>query len=178
MAESRLRFSQIIQEQLSRHPLMQERDIYKLLHQAAMGSEHSVNDETSARLWLLEEIAQIGNSPADPLWEEISPDGQVLRVNLRPFLEKGFDPESLLQAFLRTANEYQRDEQRLRCYSGWTQELIYEGMIPLLLSGFSEFIEEMRQLGFPAVHHSLVYEQTYRPAYRVVVRNFLQLILT
>jgi hypothetical protein len=178
MAESRLRFTQIIQEQLFRHPLMQERDIYKLLHQAAMGSEHSVNDETSARLWLLEEIAQIGNSPADPLWEEISPDGQVLRVNLRPYLEGGFDPESLLQSFLRTANEYRGDEQRLRCYVGWTQELIDEGMIPLSLSGFSEYIEEIRQLGFPAVHHSPIYEVAYRPAYRVVARNFLQLILT
>ena len=39
----------LLRNHFNRYPLMQVQDVYKLLHQAAMGSEHAVVDETNAR---------------------------------------------------------------------------------------------------------------------------------
>jgi hypothetical protein len=36
----------------------------------------------------------------------------------------------------------------------------------------------MKGLGHPAVHHSEMYEALYKPAYRVIAREFLPLPLT
>ena len=76
--------NKILQDHLARYPKMQARDVYKLLHQAAMGSEHAVTDIASARAWLERELAEIGPGPAEPLVDPISPDGQIARIHLRP----------------------------------------------------------------------------------------------
>jgi hypothetical protein len=36
------------------------------------------------------------------------------------------------------------------------------------------FFDKMEAQGFPAMHHSEVYKRLYRPAYRVVARQYLE----
>src|SRR5262245_16198317 len=81
--------SQLLGAHLARYPRMQLEDIYKLLHQAAMGPEHAVEDVAAARARLHTEAQQLGSGPADPLVDPISPDGRLARVHLRTFLEHG-----------------------------------------------------------------------------------------
>src|SRR3954454_8185237 len=78
--------SQLLSSHLQRYPRMQLEDIYKLLHQAAMGPEHAVQDPALARARLLEEMQQLTSSPADPLVDPISPDGRLARVHLRAYV--------------------------------------------------------------------------------------------
>ena len=107
---------QILVNHFSRTPAMQAQDVYKLLFQAALGSEHAVDDEKSVRIWLARELTEMGAGPNDPLLDPISPDGQTLRVHLRPYLHSGKDPEILLKAFLRTAAEWRGSTETLKAY--------------------------------------------------------------
>src|SRR6478609_7243711 len=90
----------IISAQVVRHPLMEPQDLYKLLHQAAMGSAHAVEDTAGVRLWLERELTTMGEGPVDPLIDTIAPDGSVVLVNLRPWVAAGRSTDSLLASFV------------------------------------------------------------------------------
>ena len=103
-------FHAILLNHAARDPAWQSRDVYKLAHQAALGSEHAVIDRERARGWLEEELAGLSgleHIPTDePLIDPISVDGSIARVHLRPLVRLGLPAEPLLDAFLRTAEEY------------------------------------------------------------------------
>jgi len=157
-------FAPILKSHLARYPEMQIQAIYKLIHQAALGSEHAVTDRHAAGVWLEREIMQLGDEDAEPAIDPISADGQIVRVHLRPFLAENGDPEALLTAFVRTANEFHGDEQTLKNY--WD---IAMGFFPP--AAMDDFIQSMK--GYPAMHHSEIYTQRYRPAYRVILQKYL-----
>jgi hypothetical protein len=165
--------SRILLNQIRRYPHLQLADLYKLLHQASMGSEHAVTDEAGARAWLERELATMGDGPQEPLVDEISPTGEIVRVHLRPYVEAGLDPAELLDAFLRTAREYQGSLEHLKEYGEVADWMASAGLLPFLAGHIGEFMDRMEQQGFPAVHHSQIYEREYRPAYRVVARVYL-----
>ncbi len=166
-------FAPIVLAHIKRYPLMQPADLYKLAHQAAMGSEHAVSSEAAARSWLERELAELGDGPPEPLLEPISPDGRVLRCHLRPYLKAGHDPESLLQAFVRGANQVSGDAELLRSYLDAILRLAAAGKIGADAGALGALFAEMEMAGWPAARHSLVYQQAYRPAYRVVIRELL-----
>ena len=68
--------SQLLSAHLARYPAMQLDDIYKLLHQAALGPGHAVDNPAAARKRLDQEMSALGEAPAGPLRDIISPDGQ------------------------------------------------------------------------------------------------------
>ena len=153
---------------------MQVQDLYKLLHQAALGSEQAVEDVEKAREWLDREIRTIGEGREEALLDTISPGGQLVRVNLRPYLQDGGDPDALLRAFVRTANEYPGSTERLRAYLQVALEMADAGTIPLGRAALEAFFDARSEEGYPAVHHSPAYQPAYAPAYRVVDQQFLE----
>jgi hypothetical protein len=156
-----------------RYPLWTVKDLYKLVHQAALGSEHALSDEARVRRWLSEELARLGPGPGDPLIDPISPDGRIVRVHLRPFKTLHLDPEALLSAFIRTAREFPPSPSRLGEYSAAAARLATEGELPFDTSQVSTFFAEMQAASYPAAHHSPAYVAAYHPAYRVIARELL-----
>ena len=65
-------FESILASHFARYPAMQLTDLYKLIHQAALGSEHAICAEASAREWLTRELAEMGVGPAEPLPDLLS----------------------------------------------------------------------------------------------------------
>lgn len=165
---------QILTAHFARYPHMQVVDLYKLLQQSALGSEHAVRDEQSARDWLKRELTAKGDGPDDPLMDPLSPDGQILRVHLRPYLEAGKNPETLLQAFIHTANEWRGSPDLLKEYGAAAARLAQLGTGVIRPEEIEAFFAKMEELDFPVVHHSKVYLRLYRPAYRVVARQILE----
>lgn len=168
--------TRILEDHCRRYPRLQAVDLYKLLHQASMGSEHAISSEEDVRAWLETELATMGAGWQDPLIDPISPSGEIVRVHLGPYVQAGYDPEELLKAFLRTAREYQGSVQRLRRYWGVAEQMVAARRLPFLPVQIDELMQRMEQQGFPAIHHSQVYKRSYRPAYRVVARTFLKLV--
>lgn len=153
----------ILRDHLSRYPALEIWDLYKLLHQAALGSEHAVPDPASAERWLVRELAEMGQGVAEPLIDPISHDGEIVRIHLRPYVAAGYDPQELLYAFICTANGHRGNAHLLEQY--W-EEAIALAIFPT--PQMNQFLHELRAKGFPAVHHSTAYEHFYRPAYRVI----------
>ncbi len=158
----------IIREQLKIYPSMQIEDVYKLLYQSALGSEHAVKDTSAARKWMENEIANLSFARSDSLVENISPDGRIVRVNLRPYLKKNYDPKVLLATFIKTAEEFKGSKDTLENYLDATVEMAEKGELKLNVNEMKKYFEKMKRDNYPAVHHSKKYASLYSPAYRVV----------
>jgi hypothetical protein len=166
--------SRILTNHLARTPAMQVQDIYKLLYQAALGSEHAAQDEVLARKWLELELLEMGDGPDEPLPDPISPDGQVARIHLRSYIRAGKEPQALLTAFVRTAQEWRGSVETLRGYGKNTAQYAETEKWPLHRAEIETFFAKMEVMEFPAVHHSAIYADFYHPAYRVVATRFLE----
>ena len=158
----------VLRDHFYRYPAMHIQDVYKLLHQAALGSEHAISNPESVRKWLERELAEMGSGTDEVAMDPISPDGQIVRVHLRPFITQGGDPEKLLAAFIRTANEFHGDKNILENYWKTATEMMH-----FQSEEMDRFMKAMRAQGYPALHHSSVYARMYHPAYRVVWRKLI-----
>jgi hypothetical protein len=163
----------IIIDQNRRYPLWRANDLYKLLHQAAMASEHAIEDEARARKWLLAEIETMGEGPDEPVVDPIAPDGLIVRVHLRPFIEENIDPEELLESFIATADRITPSEVMFQKSAQTALNLARNRKLPFQPEALQRLFDEMAGLGFPAIHHSADYESAYKPAYRVIARQLL-----
>ena len=169
-------FKPIVINHYIRYPEMQVEDLYKLAHQAAMGSEHAVSDIQSARQWLFNELKTLPLTSVEPSIDVITPDRSIARVHLKPYIKSGGVPENLLQAFIQTANEFHGSTDLLRSYWMDIKILAQQGEIPFSDDSLKSFINRMEAARYPAVHHSAQYEQAYHPHYRVVAPRLLALL--
>lgn len=170
-------FLAVIAEELQRHPSSGLADLYTFAYHAAMGAEHSGMDETAARTWLAREVAALGAAQtwpeslrAEPLLESLTPSGDLVRVNLRPFIVNGGDLGALAAAFTKTANEVVPSREHLEQYWRELEDGAERGSIPFARDSLATYFARQRALGFPTVEHSAAYLAAYRPAYRVVRR--------
>jgi hypothetical protein len=152
---------------------MEIQDLYKLLFQAVMGSEHAISSFDAARSWLKRELKNLPEGPDEPAIDVISPDGDIVRVNLRPFIQSGGNPSSLLDAFVRTANEYRGTIENMWSYWSFAERLAENGELPFKRPDMRAFFKLVEEDDFPAVHHSNRYENAYHPAYRVIKLAYL-----
>lgn len=164
---------QLLGQHLERYPRMALADIYKLLHQAALGPGHSVRDPDAARAALSSELLNVGEGPAEPLVDPISPDGRLARIHLRPFLAAQYDPAQLADAFVRTAAGYAGSQDKLAKFCGCLGDLADAGGIPFSRAEVAAFFDPIAAQGYPVVRHSDAYRTAYRPAYRVVDLHLL-----
>jgi hypothetical protein len=98
-----------------------------------------------------------------------------VRIHLRPYLAAGYDPSTLTDAFMRTAQEFHGSVETLRRYLRYAVKIDLGGDLPFTLQAVLAFFARMESLGFPAVHHSKVYELNYHPVYRVVHLAYLNM---
>lgn len=171
--KSKSAIKKLLLEEIEKHPHSKVDDIYKFIHQASFGSEHAVKDTQAVRKWMEYEIANLNYSITDELIDYLSPDGNLVRINLRPFLKKGYDPNFLLDAFIKTANNYQGSVKNFNFFWKTAKEFAKAKKFTFIAERMDNFYEEQSKKGFPAIHHSNEYETEYQPAYRVVDLRYL-----
>jgi hypothetical protein len=164
---------QLLGQHLQRYPHMELADIYKLLHQSALGPEHAVADPPAARARLKAEAASLGEGPEDPMTDPISPDGKLARIHLRPYIDAGHGLDLLADAFIQTARTYPGAADKLVKFCGCLGDLAGAGGIPFPQDEVERYFQSIADQGYPAVHHSNAYREAYRPAYRVVALDLL-----
>ncbi|MEW6579528.1 MAG: hypothetical protein AB1435_10070 [Chloroflexota bacterium] len=161
----------LIRTHLARYPQMQIADIYKLLHQAAFGPGHLIASKKAAREWLEHEAGRVSPSAELPLVESAHPDAQIVRLHLRPYLALGGDLKSLLEAFVRSAEQVRGDAQQMAAWWQVFEGLCSEGALCADICEQREatlFGRARAQEQWPAVHHSPAYHTVYQPVYRVL----------
>lgn len=158
-----------LEASLRARPLMRLQDVYKLLYQAYLGVGHLVSNGEAALAAIVNEMAE---APAvswdEDLWESISPEGTVGRVNLRPYRHRGLDPKALAEALFRFAQDSPGDIPQLaRSWEevGW---LIREGRLGFNLGEYGSLTERLVRDNYPAMHHSRTYAEAYMPSYRIL----------
>ena len=159
----------VLASHAERYPRWDLPDAYKLLHQAALGSEHAVSDPAAPRAWLARELATLGEGTDEPVADTL---GRFVRIHLRPFVARGGDTAALLNAFVQTANT-PTDTTDLACALRALDAIARDGALPWSVVVVREYVAARRAAGFPPVHHSDAFRAAYTPAYRVVGREMV-----
>lgn len=160
-------------EQLDRYPAMELPDLYKVLHQATLGSEHAVSFG-DARDWLEAELSSLGRGPDESVLEALGPEPRFARIHLRPYLALGGDLEALVEAFVATART-PGDPAAFRCALESVREATAHGRLPWSAEVVTRYLDAKTNAGYPAEHHSAAFIKAYRPAYRVVALDLAPL---
>jgi hypothetical protein len=156
-------------EHLEGHPLAAAEDLYKFLHQAVFGPGHAIPDRQAAAAYLERELAGLGPPlENEPRCEPLGGDLPLVRVNLRPFVADGGDAGALTDTFVATANRHRTDDEEMATVLDLAARWLPCAGRGEQVSELRELAAEMAAQGYPAIHHSEIYREAYRPAYRVV----------
>ena len=164
----------LIQQHLSWYPLMEPRDVYKLLYQGVLGSEHIISSTEKFKSYLLLELDKLSADPAERLLEPVRADKMLLRLNLRPWKARHNELDQLITVLLETGETPSGTQATLQ--ATWVRfiELCEIGRINQFTTntvhGFGAWLVEM---AFPVVHHSDTYRRAYHPAYRLISSKYI-----
>ncbi|MDH7515158.1 MAG: hypothetical protein QHI48_04700 [Bacteroidota bacterium] len=158
-------------ENIHRRPGMGIQDVYKLLHQGVFGVGHLIEDSASALAYLESEIARMDGTPDDPLWESCRPDASVLRLNLRPFTQHGGSPTALVAAMIESARCTVPDTAEFAALWSSVGVLVSRGRLPFDTADYRSFSHSLPERSYPVLHHSALYSERWKPAYRVLRRD-------
>lgn len=163
----------LVREHVRLHRSLGIEDVYKLLFQGVLGVGHILRDNERAWTWLVEEFegVEAEGFPDEPLLERVSVDGEVVRVNLRPFKRLGLSLKGLFKVMLKSAQRIEEDKERF--VELWKRfiKLVREGRLDFDYEHLLEFDGNVKAAGYPAVHHSREYAEVNKPAYRIADRR-------
>ncbi len=151
---------------------MRIEDAYKWLYHATLGGEHAVTSMDQTRRWMDREWAGLGPALArEPLTVPLTPDGTLLRANLRPYKAQGGDPEMLTARFFLSAQSFRGDKREfVEVWHELGRALRRRALGKMGYRDWSRLDRSVRP-DYPAIDHSAAYEKSVRPAYRVVRRE-------
>ena len=175
MAE-RGKVADLVRWHLERRPLIRAVDVYKLLYQGVFGVSHLMKPE--AWTYLQEEAKglNLSDQPNDPLCEDVSMDGSVIRVNLRPYLRRGLSLDGLFDAMKETRLREGKPAAFLVQWNSFVN-LVRGKELPFSLLEVERLDRELNRVNPQPRHHSLEYGEAYKPAYRVVRRRTVERII-
>src|SRR5439155_24790316 len=94
---------ELVRRHLQLHPEARAQDIYKLVYQGTMGNEIVAADPSAVERRLEREMSDARADGSEPLTEPVSPDGRLVRLNLRPYKAQGGSAAALAKAVIQTA---------------------------------------------------------------------------
>ncbi len=167
-------WSQVIAWHVLQRPYFAPVDLYKLIYQSTYGPEHLVTDRSQTLSYLEREVDGLEPSDDDLVLEPISPGSSIVRVNMRPFLYRFRDGlPQLADSFCRSAQLVTGNPVLLS--RRWLTALGHLAKTrPEFISNADQLWTELRRYNYPPVHHSELYRQRYRPAYRVIAASCLE----
>lgn len=173
-----VRLQKLIEEHQSRHPDFKVQDAYKLIYQNVFGVAHILEDRVAAGQYLQREYNSVEPSTDEPLLEAISLDGEVVRVNLRPFKAVNGPLDTLFEVMVQSAEEIHGTEEDFQRLWDAFKSLIKEGKLTFDQQVLEEFDTKVRAAHYPPVHHSDGYGNANHPSYRVVKRTIFKNIFS
>ncbi len=163
----------ILIDHIGRHGGFGARDAYKLLYQCCLGPSHAAGDSELARRYFVEEFERTMPDDSISLIESISPDDQVVRINIAPYKFRGLEPDILFKAFIESAEIHKPDKTEF--IRNW-KNLVEKNelaKIGLDVNDMKEIDKIAREKDYPPLHHSRGYARKNSPAYRVALLDIL-----
>ncbi len=159
---------ELVRWHLAHHRNLQVQDVYKMLYQAVFGPGHVLAHPEEAFSALAEEFAHLKPDAGELLLEPISPSGTALRLNLRPYKQRGGDLTALWQALLQSARGLSGSKEELLALWDQFAHCVRQGELPFAFAEVEEIDALLRAGGVAAMHHSDAYRRANAPAYRVL----------
>lgn len=163
----------------NQYPKMTLQDHVKRLHQAVFGPGHFHNQPSFDTImrYLDQEINSMKHYPEDRI--EAIGNGYY-----RVYLSKRFTNEkvkaALSTAFMHSmglkSDTYEGCIRNMALQLDTLLLLIEAQLLPFNYEGSKQWIDEYKNLGYKAIHHSEVYHLNYLPHYRVIHQSYLSLI--
>ena len=175
--EKRETIEALLMEHFERRPQMRATDAYKLIFQGVFGVGHILGEGARKRLEEEVESLDIEDHPTEPLIERVSVDGSMIRVNLRPYLRRGFPLDRLYEAMEKTSKDRGSPEQFLFVWSVF-HELANSGAIEVDGEELDSMHRQLQRENPRPHHHSELYRGAYFPAYRVVKREHFERLIS
>lgn len=164
-------FKYYLMQQLEKHKSMQPRDIVKMCYQAAFGAEHLLADNEAAKKYFYTEYNLV-DAVEGELYEEISQD--VSRADLRAWKASGMPAEWLFNMFVDSAGVLQGSKEMFLGYIKEAEEVLQSEKVAFTPDEWKGFLTEYQEGGITAVHHSEIYHESEKPAYRIINNKFLK----
>jgi len=168
----------LLARHLNRYPKMEAQDVYTLIYQGAMGPSYFSGDGDVFDERLMQEFTQVEGDPEQPLWESVRPDGDLVRVHIAGLKGRGGSVQQLITLSLWTMSVFKGDVEDL--VNGWDtfRQICSDNRLrqfdPQDVAAISNWANETH---YPSTRHSRTFRTAYDPHYRLVKREFLQMLL-
>jgi len=165
----------LLTQHISWYPLMEPRDIYKLLYQGVMGSEH-LRTSTVEYIWnLRSEFERLQPDRNQRLLEPVRPDQALFRLNLRVFKNRQMKIDLLFSSLIETTRVMIGNREEMEAvWAAFTQWCLHGQVDRFEIKKIYQLSLWLFKSGFPAVHHSEIYRREYQPAYRLISAKFVR----
>jgi hypothetical protein len=164
----------LLEQHLGWYPRMELRDVYKLIYQAVLGSEHLISSSEEFSRYLQLEYERLQPDSSQQLFEPLRPDGSLFRLNLRPYKSRQLGFAQLISPLLQTSQFATGTRAELQATWNTFVDLCRQYYV----ENYSEtatrkFTRQLTTQDFPAMHHSEVYRRLYQPAYRLISTHLI-----
>ena len=172
-----------IASQLSRYPETRVTDIYKDFCQDNLGPGHLIPDPESARAYLLSELQEYREDLDSARYAKpqlryvpVGDKHNYVRVDLSVVLDGLVDEDTLLNSFVRSANE-----GRTLSEKAWKKK--WNKVAAVIRSRFPDIPDAAAELaeldsligeGHLIMHHSEAFSKAYNPHYRIVASDIFE----
>ncbi len=169
-----------IGQQLKLYPETRVQDIYKSFCQDNLGPGHLIPNSEAAKAYLLEELQTYREDVENGRYDKpalryvsVGDAGNYVRVDLSVILDGKVDEETLLAAFVRSANE-----GRTMSTDEWKEK--WASVADVIRKDFPALPDAEKDLAaidslmaeeHYILHHSRIFNETYHPHYRIVARD-------
>lgn len=164
---------EIILEHMKKYPLLEITDLIKLVFQNEFGGGHLITDENASLIRIKNELEIIGENKSIPLTEDIG--NGLVRLNLGA-LDGKISAEAVNLCFVASANMIKGSVEQFESKISEVFSLCKAGLLPFSEKEFSEYIQNYKNNGYKAVSHSEKYRNEYKPAYRIVKKEFAEIL--
>lgn len=156
--------------------MMMPQDVYKLIYQGVFGVGHILN--SSAWDYLENESSKLdlNDLPSEPLTEKVSINGEIIRVNLRPWHRKGYNLQLLYDSMILSKVEG-NPKAFIEIWDEFVS-LVKLSKIDFNMKEVNKINNELNREKPQTKHHTEVYRKYYKPAYRVLLRKELEKTLS
>ena len=178
MTQKETQIQQAVKKQLSIHPKSTLIDIYKSFFQGAFGPGHMIESREAALDYLKYELKTAVDYDT-LLWQETGHQQRYYRINLR-LIKDGIIPiDTLLTAFVESANTAQPPSIE-EWKNEWAEILKVIEELDLQMVDFAvdkQTLEKLLAQNKIVLHHSKVYSELYQPHYRIINKNHFDRLL-
>ena len=158
---------EILKIHANKYPQMTPQDAVKLIYQNEFGGGHLIKDKETCLKRMYLEFESIEKCDTEEKHEYIG--NNVIRVNLKALKKE--DLINLCESFITSAKIHKGSTLAFK----YKLKLLWENFdsigFKFTKDQLKEYLKEYKSENYPMVSHSKVYNEFYKPSYRIVQKD-------